>query len=462
MSEGQATSLRAGAARQLANTTKTVPQWEGITPRWFLRLLPWVDLESGTYRVNRVRVVGGTFERVGTRVDGEQAYLDPASMRSIPLLRNLNEDVLQELAAQFNTQQVPPGTPIIVQGDHTDRFYIIARGKVEVWTTSPSGSRISLAILRDGDYFGETAILTGEPRTANVEALTPTLVLSLQRSALISLLEEPGIRDTLEAAVAERSAGRREAAAEVTLSSDDEGVITQTYADYEQRPREYVLNAIQAIMRLDTTIVDRFASPYDQLQQQTRLTVEAAKERQEWEMLNNPGFGLIHNVAPSMRIPTRGGPPTPDDFDELLSMVWKEPAFFIAHPRAVAAFGRECTLRGVPPPTMNMFGSPFLTWRGVPLVPVDKLPVDFSGGAPTSPVLLMRVGQDRQGVVGLHQSDIGDTDTPSLSIRFNGVDTRGIANYLLSLYFSIAVLTDDAVGMLENAEIGRYHDHGSK
>ena len=53
-----------------------------------------------------------------------------------------------------------------------------------------------------------------------------------------------------------------------------------------------------------------------------------------------------------MTLSTRTGAPTPDDLDELIARVWKEPAFFLAHPRAIAAFGRECTRRGVPPPTV--------------------------------------------------------------------------------------------------------------
>ncbi|WP_435260534.1 family 2B encapsulin nanocompartment shell protein [Streptomyces sp. 1222.5] len=454
------TTLGAAAARQLANTTKTAPIWGSKTPRWLLRLLPWVEIEAGTYRVNRVRVIGGTFEQVGTRVEGERAHLRPSSLRAIPLLRNLDDSTVGRLAELFRPEQYAPGTPIVTKGDLADRFYVLAQGKVEVWTTSPSGGRVSLAILRDGDYFGEMAILREEPRSAHVTALTPCLVLSLARGEVEDLLRDSeDIRASLEAAAAERANDRREAAAEVMLGGDDERVITHTFADYEDRPPEYVLNAIQTTIQLDTTIADRFSSPYDQLEEQTRLAVSAAKERQEWEMLNNPDFGLISNIAPSMRIPTRTGPPTPDDLDELLATVWKEPAFFIAHPRTIAAFGRECTRRGVPPPTVTMLGSPFLTWRGVPLVPVDKVPVNFSGGVPSSSVLLLRVGEDRQGVVGLRQSriDEGPSDEPSLAIRFNGVDERGIANYLLSLYFSIAILTDDAIGMLEDVEIARYH-----
>jgi hypothetical protein len=58
---------------------------------------------------------------------------------------------------------------------------------------------------------------------------------------------------------------------------------------------------------------------------------------------------LLHSVDPAMRISTRYGAPTPDDLDELLALVWKKPSFFLAHPKAIAAFERECTWRGVPP-----------------------------------------------------------------------------------------------------------------
>lgn len=163
-----------------------------------------------------------------------------------------------------------------------------------------------------------------------------------------------------------------------------------------------------------------------------------------------------------MRIPTRSGPPTPDDMDEMLSKVWNEPAYFLAHPRAIAAFGRECTARGVPPPTVQMFCSPFLTWRGVPIVPCDKLLVDGQSrpavSAGRTNILLMRVGEAKQGVVGLHQPGIPGEQTPSMSVRLMGIDTKAIASYLLTLYFSAAVLTEDALGMLESVQVGSYHD----
>ena len=128
----------------------------------------------------------------------------------------------------------------------------------------------------------------------------------------------------------------------------------------------------------------------------------------------------------------RKGRPTPDDLDELITKVWKEPAFFLAHPRAIAAIGREFTRRGVPPPTVGLFGSQFLTWRGLPLVPTDKLAVT---GNKTS-VLLLRTGEPKQGVVGLFQPGVPGEVAPSLSVRFAGIDRKAIASYLISLYCS--------------------------
>jgi hypothetical protein len=164
----------------------------------------------------------------------------------------------------------------------------------------------------------------------------------------------------------------------------------------------------------------------------------------------------VSNVDPDMRIKTRKGPPTPDDLDQLISTVWKEPAFFLAHPKAIAAFGRECTRRGVPPPTVTLFGSPFLTWRGLPLIPSDKLLFKENG---KTDILLMRTGERKRGVVGLFQPGLPGEVSPSLSIRLMGINQKGAASYLLSLYCSVAILTHDAVGMLEDVTVDHFYDY---
>jgi hypothetical protein len=156
-----------------------------------------------------------------------------------------------------------------------------------------------------------------------------------------------------------------------------------------------------------------------------------------------------------MRIKPRKGPPTPDDMDELISTVWKEPSFFLLHPKAIAAFGRECTRRGVPPPTTMLFGSHFLTWRGIPLVPSDKIPLKGN----KTDVLLMRTGERKRGVVGLFQPGLPGEVSPSLTIRLMGINPTGAASYLLSLYCSVAMLTHDALGVLEGVTIDHFHEY---
>ena len=167
-----------------------------------------------------------------------------------------------------------------------------------------------------------------------------------------------------------------EKSVEVVCDQKGEQPLPESFVDYEEKPREYTLNSISAVLDVQTKVSDLFSNPYDQIREQLRLTIETVKERQESELLNNAGYGLLNNVPAAQRIKTRSGPPTPDDLDELLTKVWKEPSFFLAHPRGIAAFGRECTRRGVPPATVTLFGSSFLTWRGVPIVPCDKIGIE--------------------------------------------------------------------------------------
>ena len=452
------TSLGETAARNLADVTKTAPQMGSISPRWLLRMLPWADVEAGLFRLNRVRVVGSEIQRVETRVDGERALLSPENLRAIPLFRGLDLEALSALSGRFESRQVPSDATIVREGDPGEEMFVICRGKVEVTRSNPAGGRSLLSFLQDGDFFGEMALLRSEPRNATVRAVAPTLVLVLNRTSLQAVVKDrPTLLASLEAAATAREP--QKTTIELSTVRDGEPAIKTTFVDYEENPLEIALSSITTTLRVHSRVMDLYNQPFDQLREQARLVIEAMKERQEWELINNDRFGLGSSIVPSMRVRTRSGPPTPDDLDELLSRVWKEPAFFLAHPDAIAAFGRECTARGVPPPTVTLFGSQFLTWRGVPLVPSDKCAIDRSGPAPTTRMFLVRAGQDRRGVVGLHQPSIGDERLPSFALRFNGIDEKGIASYLVTVYFSLAILADDAAGSLDGVELGRYRDY---
>jgi hypothetical protein len=216
-----------------------------------------------------------------------------------------------------------------------------------------------------------------------------------------------------------------------------------------------MLSAVNTVLEIHTRVSDLYSVPHNQIKEQLRLTIEIIKERQESELINNKEYGLLASAAPAQKIRTRTGAPTPDDLDELISRVWKEPAFFLAHPLAIAAFGRECTRRGVPPPTVTLYGSPFLTWRGIPLIPSDKLEVKTG----RTNILLIRSGESKQGVVGLFQPGLPGEQSKGLAVRFMGINDKAIASYLVSLYCSLAVLTDDALGVLEGVEVSKYHEY---
>jgi Phage capsid-like protein/Cyclic nucleotide-binding domain len=463
-------SVTTAVARNLTTTTKTNPKMMSITPRWLLSQLPWVQVTGGTYRVNRTKRELSKAERIEIDVTGTGSTFQPESLRSVPLFSQLPDSLLTRMTARFKSEEVSLGNKLVVEGEERNKFFIIAQGQVEVLSKGAHGSDLRIALLTEGEYFGETELVTDRSSEVTVRTITPCVFLSLSRKDLDSILSElPSLNDEFKRAVDEHlellSTVNRYGERNIDLVSGfaENIEIPETFVDYSATPREYSLSSIQTVVRVHTRVSDLYNNPHDQLAEQMRLTIEGIKERQEWELINSRKFGLLHSADPSMRISTRYGTPTPDDLDELLALVWKKPAFFLAHPKAIAAFGRECTWRGVPPQTINLFGTQVITWRGVPLIPTDKLEIKsrFSSNQwlGTTSIILVRVGEADQGVVGLHQVGIPGEILPSLSARLMKTDNLGVASYLLSLYFSLAVLTDDALAVLENVEVGYYHDY---
>ncbi len=463
-------SVTTSVARNLASTTKTRPMMMSITPRWLLGLLPWVQVEGGIYRVNRTKVELSKAQRIAVDLSAGGATFAPEAVRSVPLFSKLSDTILGRMASRFKTEEVSLGNKLIGEGEDGNKFFVIAQGQVEVLSKGVHGSDLRIALLTDGEFFGESDLVSDSPSDVTIRTLTPCVLLTLSRKDLDAVLEEgSSLSEEFQRAIAEhqelKSTVNRYGERNIDLVSGfaENVEIPETFVDYSAHPREYALSAVQTMVRVHTRVSDLYNGPYDQLEEQMRLTIEGIKERQEWEIINSTKFGLLNSVDPAMRISTRYGAPTPDDLDDLLALVWKKPAFFLAHPKAIAAFERECTWRGVPPVTINLFGTPVISWRGIPLVPCDKLEIksryQSNQWTGTTSILLMRIGEADQGVVGLHQAGIPGEITPSLSARLMGLDSLGVASYLLTMYFSAAVLTDDALAALENVEVGYYHDY---
>ncbi|WP_405526964.1 family 2B encapsulin nanocompartment shell protein [Streptomyces avidinii] len=453
-------SLSTAAARNLASTTKSAPQMQEITSRWLLRMLPWVETKGGTYRVNRrltYTVGDGTIEFVQ---DGANVRVIPRELGELALLRGFDDDeVLTALAGRCVQRDFRVGEVIVERGTPADQIHLIAHGRISQTSVGKYGDDVAVAVLADGDRFGENALLDADATwdyTATAE--TPGILLTLSRGDFASVLAvAPQLQAHIDRfSMLPQQRQNRHGEAEIAMSAGHTGEadLPGAFVDYELKPREYELSIAQTVLRIHTRVADLYNGPHNQTEEQLRLTIEALRERQEHELINNRDFGLLHNAAFKQRIQTHSGPPTPDDLDELLCRR-RGSKFFLAHPRTIAAIGREFNARGLYPDHVDVGGQSVPAWRGVPILPCNKIPISKEN---TSSVLVMRTGEDNQGVIGLRQTGLPEEYEPGLSVRFMGISEQAIISYLVTTYFSAAILVPDALGVLENVQIARRRD----
>jgi CRP-like cAMP-binding protein len=451
------TSLSTQAARNLATTTKTVPQMQGISSRWLLRKLPWVNVSSGTYRVNRRLSLTVGRGRVAFEQNGaDDVRIIPGTLRELPILHGFQDDaLLAELAAAFRPRDFSAGDVLATQGSPISEVFIIAHGRVELIGKLRYGTSGVVRVVVDGASLGdELTAQSGEPVWGHtLKATTPGTLLVLPRTTFNRIYDaSPELRQQIAdfEARAQRPVDKKgQASIEMSAGHAGEPVLPGTYVDYELSPREYDLSLTQTVLRVHTRVADLYNDPMNQTEEQLRLTVEAIREREEWELLNNREFGLLHNADYDQRISSQTGPPTPDDLDNLLSMR-RSTKLFLAHPKTIAAFFRECNKRGLYVDAVNIDDHQIPAWRGVPIYPCGKIPVSDTH---TSSIVALRTGEDNQGVVGLHQTGIPDEYSPGLNVRFMGIDEKAILSYLVTAYYSTAILVPDAIGVLENVDI---------
>ncbi|MDT9685426.1 family 2B encapsulin nanocompartment shell protein [Streptomyces sp. TRM76323] len=453
-------SLSTAAARNLATTTKSAPQMQEITSRWLLRMLPWVETKGGTYRVNRrlsYAVGDGNIEFIQ---DGADVRVIPYELGELALLRGFEDlEVLTAIADRCVQRDFRTGEVLVERGTPSDRIHLIAHGRIHQTSVGKYGDEVTVAVLADGDRFGENALLDADATwdyTATAE--TPGTLLTLSRADFAAVMSAS---PSLQAHIQQFSSlslqrQNTHGEAEIAMSAGHTGEVELpgAFVDYELHPREYELSVAQTVLRVHTRVADLYNGPMNQTEEQLRLTIEALRERQEHELINNREFGLLHNAAFKQRIQPHSGPPTPDDLDELLSRR-RSTKFFLAHPRTIAAIGRELNARGLYPNHVDVGGQHVPAWRGVPILPCNKIPISKEN---TSSILAMRTGEDDQGVIGLRQTGLPEEYEPGLSVRFMGINEQAIISYLVSTYYSAAILVPDALGVLENVLIARKRD----
>lgn len=94
---------------------------------------------------------------------------------------------------------------MIREGDQADRFYVVARGRLEVSRNGHDSRPQRVAVLAEGDHFGEMALLTHALRNATIRTLTPATLLALRRGQFDNLVgRSPGVRARLQATITRR------------------------------------------------------------------------------------------------------------------------------------------------------------------------------------------------------------------------------------------------------------------
>ncbi|MFD9030125.1 family 2B encapsulin nanocompartment shell protein [Streptomyces sp. NPDC059567] len=453
-------SLSTTAARNLATTTKSAPQMQEITSRWLLRMLPWVETKGGAYRVNRRLSYTVGDGRIDFVQDGADVRVIPRELGELAMLRGFDDlAVLTALADRCAQRDFRAGEVLVERGTPAEQIHLIAHGRINQVSAGKYGDEVAVAVLADGDRFGDHTLLDGQGTwdfTATAE--TAGTLLTLTRADFDAVMSTA---PSLHAHIQQFSSlphqrQNRHGEAEIAMSAGHVGEVALpgAFVDYELKPREYELSVAQTVLKVHTRVADLYNGPMNQTEEQLRLTIEALRERQEHELINNREFGLLHNADFKQRIQPHSGPPTPDDLDELLCRR-RGTKLFLAHPRTIAAIGRELNARGIYPDNVDLGGQQVLAWRGVPILPCNKIPISREN---TSSILAMRTGEDNQGVIGLRQTGLPEEYEPGLSVRFMGIDERSIISYLVTTYYSAAILVPNALGVLENVQIARRHD----
>lgn len=156
---------------------------------------------------------GGLYARLWREQAGSGAAagvqyvgVEASRLRHVPIFAHLDANLLAAVARRFLVERYPAGAVIVNEGDTGDKMYIIHRGHVEVLSSDSAGDHRLRAVLREGDHFGEMALLYDVPRTATIRARAPVQLYSLSKDDLSDLLAaEPGLQDILERIIAART-----------------------------------------------------------------------------------------------------------------------------------------------------------------------------------------------------------------------------------------------------------------
>lgn len=116
-----------------------------------------------------------------------------ALLKNVSLFEGLEEPGLRSIAARLVTRTFPRQSIIVNEGDHTDSLHILLSGAVKIYCSDEDGKDVVLGLLKPFAYFGELAVIDGEPRSASVMTLEPTRLATLFREDLLQCLSAESV-----------------------------------------------------------------------------------------------------------------------------------------------------------------------------------------------------------------------------------------------------------------------------
>lgn len=132
---------------------------------------------------------------------------DERFIKSVRLFEPLTAEERARIVAGLVKHLYAPGELILRRGDAGDSMFIISQGRVDVRLPQANGGTQQVAVLEPGNYFGEMALFTGEPRTADVYALEEVEVLEIRKAAIEPLMHDnTRLAEAISRRVAERQA----------------------------------------------------------------------------------------------------------------------------------------------------------------------------------------------------------------------------------------------------------------
>ncbi len=115
---------------------------------------------------------------------------DLSALRQVPLFSHMSDEDLREILALMTPADFAPGAVIIREGEPGDDFFVLVQGRVHISVHAADGNDLIIGEAGPGGFFGELSMLTGEPRSARVQAGEATQTLKLSREAFLEFLEK--------------------------------------------------------------------------------------------------------------------------------------------------------------------------------------------------------------------------------------------------------------------------------